>query len=170
MPRQTLTIFLVQNDSIYLDVKLKVFKKDKKKEFRLVQNLTMGEADFDHFIRLRNHLIIAARNFASEEKLCPVLIPKLSKDMDEQLKLSHKVVDLMDRANRRICVTLLPWSVDKRENFYAQVRFFARKKEDEKFQQSLNVHYKLEEFIHLLDIISSVYDNVTTKQRICNVR
>ena len=35
-----------RNDSNYLDVKLKVFKKDENKDFRLVQNLTMGEADF----------------------------------------------------------------------------------------------------------------------------
>ena len=33
-------------DSNYLDIKHKVCKKDDKKEFRLVQNLTMGEADF----------------------------------------------------------------------------------------------------------------------------
>ena len=134
MPRQTLTIFLVQSDSIYLDVKLRVFKKDENKEFRLVQNLTMEEADYDHSIRLRNHLVNAAGNFAREEELCPVLIPELSEDMNEQLKLSHKVVDLMDRANRRISVTVLPWSVDQPENCYAQVRFFARKKEAEKLQ------------------------------------
>ena len=35
-----------KNDSNYLDVKLKVFRKDDKKEFQLVQNLTKGEADF----------------------------------------------------------------------------------------------------------------------------
>ena len=29
-----------KNDSNYLDVKFKVFKKDDKKEFQLVQNLT----------------------------------------------------------------------------------------------------------------------------------
>ena len=36
-----------KNDSNYLVVKLKVFRKDDKKEFRLAQNLTMGEADFN---------------------------------------------------------------------------------------------------------------------------
>ena len=46
-----------KNDSNYLDVKLKVFRKDDKKEFRLVQNLTMGEADFNQFMRLRNQLV-----------------------------------------------------------------------------------------------------------------
>ena len=35
-----------KNDSNYLEVRHKVFKKDNNKEFRLVQNLTMGEADF----------------------------------------------------------------------------------------------------------------------------
>ena len=33
-----------KNDSNFLDVKLKVFKKDDDKEYRLVRNLTMGEA------------------------------------------------------------------------------------------------------------------------------
>ena len=82
-----------KNDSIYLDVKLKVFKKDDKKEFRLVQNLTMGEVDFNRFVQLRNQMVNAAENFAREENLNPVLIPTMSKDMDEQFKLAHKVVE-----------------------------------------------------------------------------
>ena len=64
-----------KNDSNYLDVKLKVFKKDDNKEIRLVQNLTMGEADFNQFLRLRNQLVNATENFAREENLMPVLIP-----------------------------------------------------------------------------------------------
>ena len=72
-----------KNDSNYLDVKLKVFRKDDKKEFRLVQILTMGEAGFNKFMRLRNRLVNAAGNFAREENLSTVLIPTLSKDMDE---------------------------------------------------------------------------------------
>ena len=158
-----------KNDSNYLDVKLKVFWKDDKKEFRLVQNFTMGEADFNQFMRLRNQLVYAAENFAREENLTPVQIPTLSKDMEEQLKLAHKVVDVVDRANRKICVSLLRYNVDKPENSYAQVRLFARKKEDEKFQQVVYVNYKLEEFIYLLDVMNSVYDKVITNQPICNV-
>ena len=52
------------NDSNYLDAKLKVFGKYDKKEFRLVRNLKMGEADFNQFMRLRNQLVNAAKNFA----------------------------------------------------------------------------------------------------------
>ena len=116
-----------KSDFNYLGVKLKVFKKDDKKEFRLVENLTMGEADFNQFMRLRNQLVNAAENFAREEKLTPMLIPTMSEDIDEQLNLAHKVVDVVDRANRKICVTLLWYNVDKPESFYAQVQLFARK-------------------------------------------
>ena len=136
-----------KNDSNYLDVKLKVFKKDDNKDFQLVENFTMGEADFNQFMRLRNQLVNAAENFAREENLTPVLIPTMYKDMDEQLKLAHKVVDVVDRANRKIFVTLLRYNVDKPECSCTQVRLFARKKEDEKFEQVVYVNYKLEEFI-----------------------
>ena len=122
-----------KNDSNYLDVKLKAFKKDDKKEFRLVQNLTIGKADSNQFMRLMNQLVNAAENFAREDNLTPVLMPTLSKDMDEQLKLAHKVVDVVDRANKKVFVTLLRYNVDKPESSYAQVRLFATKKEDEKF-------------------------------------
>ena len=158
-----------KNDSNYLDVKLKVFRKDDRKEFRLAQIFTMGEADFNQFLRLRNQLVNAAENFAREENLTPVLIPTLSRDMDEQLKLAQKVVDVVDRTNRKICVTLLRYNVDKPESSYAQVRLFARKNEDEKFQQVVYVNYKLEEFIYLLDVMISVYDKVITNQPICDV-
>ena len=93
----------------------------------------------------------------------------MSRDMDEKLKLAHKVVDVVDRTNRKICVTLLRYNVDKPESSYAQVQFFARKKEYEKFQRVVYVIYKLEEFIYLLDVMNSVYDKVITIQPICNV-
>ena len=93
----------------------------------------------------------------------------MSEDMDEQLKLAHKVVDVVDRSDRKICVTLLRCNVDKLESSYAQVQLFARKKEDEKFQQVVYVKYKLEEFIYLLDVMNFVYDNFITNQPVCNV-
>ena len=57
------SFFWFKNESNYLDVKLKVFKKDDKKELRLVQNPTTGEADFKQFMRLRTQLVNAAENF-----------------------------------------------------------------------------------------------------------
>ena len=72
-----------RNDSNYLDVKLNVFKNDDNKEFRLVQNLTMGEAGFNQFMQLRKQLVNAAEQFAGEENLTPVMLPTMSKDLDE---------------------------------------------------------------------------------------
>ena len=128
-----------------------------------------SQISISQFMRLRNQLVNAAGNFAREGDLIPVLMPTMSKDMDEQLKLAHKVVDVVDRANRKICQTLLRYNVDKPENSYAQVRLFARKKEDEKFQQVVYVNYKLEEFIFLLDVMNYVYDKVITNQPTCIV-
>ena len=104
-----------------MDVKLKVFKKDDNQEFRLVQTLTMGEANFNQFMRLRNQLVNAAESSGREENLTPVLITTMSKDMDEQMKLAQKVVDVVDQSNRKTCVILLHYNVDKTESPYAQV-------------------------------------------------
>ena len=130
-----------KNDSNYLDIKLKVFKReDKNAEFRLRQNLLMGEADFNQFIRQRKKPVVATDNFLREQNLSPLLQSTLSKDTEEQLKLVHKVIDVVDRPNRRICVTLLRYKVDHPETSYAQVHPFGRKKEEEKFQQIVYVN------------------------------
>ena len=73
------------------------------------------------------------------------------KDMDEQLKLAHKVFDVEGRANRKICATLLRYNVDKLESSFAQVRLFA-------------MSYKLEEFIYLLNVKIYVEDKVVSNQ------
>ena len=51
------------------DVKLKVFEKDENKNFRLAQNLTMVETDFNQFLRLKNLLVVAIRDFSKKENL-----------------------------------------------------------------------------------------------------
>ena len=89
--------------------------------------------------------------------------------MEEQLKLVHKMIDVVDRPNRRICVTLLRYKVDNPETSYAQVRLFKSKKEEEKFQQFVYVNYRPDEFVYLLDVMNSVYDKVIANQAICNV-
>ena len=52
---------------------------------------------------------------------------------------------------------------------FAQVQLFARKEEDEKFQQNVYVNYKLEVIIYLLDVMNSAYDKNVTDQPLCNV-
>ena len=63
-----------KNDSNYLDVKLKLLEKVDNKDLRLVQNLTMGEVNFNQFMRLKNQLVIAAEIFGTNGSFSPVLI------------------------------------------------------------------------------------------------
>ena len=159
-----------KNNSNYMDIKLKVFKReDKNAKFRLRQNLSMGEADFNQFIRQRNQLVVAADDFLKEQNVSPVLQSTLSKDMEQQLKLVHKVIDVVDHSNRKICVPLLRYKVDNPDTSYAQVRLFGRKNEEEKFQQNMYVNYRLDEIIYLLDVMNSVYDKFFANQPICNI-
>ena len=109
--------------------------EDKNAEFRLRQNLSMGEADFHQFFRQRNRPVVAADNFLRWQNLSPVLQSTLSKDMEEQLTLVHKVIDVVDRPNRRICVTLLRYKVDNPETSYAQVRLFGRRRRKKNFSK-----------------------------------
>ena len=85
-----------KNSFHYLDVKHKVFKRDENKHIRLAQNLTMEEADFHHFIRLRHQLVVAVRDFSKQENLPLVQVKQLAKDMEEQLRPTHKVVEIVD--------------------------------------------------------------------------
>ena len=89
--------------------------------------------------------------------------------MEEQLKLVHKMIDVVDRPKRRICVTLLRYQMNNPETSYAQVRLFGRKKEEEKFQQIMYANYKLDDFVYLLDVMNSVYYKVIANEPICNV-
>ena len=150
-----------KNDSKYLDIKLKVLKREEKNaEFRLRQNLSMGETDFNQFIRQRNQLVVEADNFLREQNLLPVLQSTLSKDLEEQQKPVHKVIDVVDCPNRRTCGTLLRYNVDNPATSYTQVRLFGRKREEEKFQQIVYVNYRLDEFVNLPDVMNSVYGRV----------
>ena len=90
----------------------------------------MGEADFNQYIRQRIQLVVAADNSLREQNLFPDLRSTLYENLEEQMKLSHKVIDFVDRPNRRICVTLLRYKADNPKTSYPQVRLFGRKKEE----------------------------------------
>ena len=58
-----------KNDSNYLDIKLKVFKReDKNAEFRLRQNLSMGEADFNQFYPSKKSTSCCSRQLSQRRK------------------------------------------------------------------------------------------------------
>ena len=159
-----------KNDSNYLDIKLKVSKReDKNADFRLRQKFSIGEAEFNQFIWQRNQLVVAANNFLREQTVSPVLQSTLSKDTEEQLKLVHKVIDIVNRPQRGICLTLLWYKADNPYTCFAQVRLYGRRTEEEKFQQIVYVNYKFDEFVFLLYVMNSVYDKVIANQHIRNV-
>ena len=135
-----------KNNSNYLVFTLKVFKRNSKKSFL---------AAFDQFTRLTNQLVNATKTFGREENLSSVLIPTMSKDMEEQFKLAHSV-DVVHRATRNVFVTLLRYNVDKTELSCVQVWSFARKKEDKKVQRIVYVKHKPEKIISLLDALNNV--------------
>ena len=64
-------------------------------------------------MRLQTQLVVAAENIEIEENLCPVETPAVSKDTNEQQKPAQKVVGVVDQANRKICVILLRYKMDK---------------------------------------------------------
>ena len=129
----------------------------------------MGEADFNQFIRLRNQLVGAVRDFSEEENLPPVQMKLLTKDMEEQRKLTHKFVENVYRPHRNFCVTMLSYIVEKPESSYVQVQLFGRRKDEEKINQIVYVNYKLDETVFLLDVLNSVYDKVFANEPFCNV-
>ena len=153
----------------YLDVKLKLLKKDENKVFRLAQNLTMGETDFNQFLRLRNHLVVAVQDFSRGKNPPSVQIKQLANDLEEELKFRHNVVEVVDRPYRKICVTLLHQNVEKPETSYVQVRLLEKRNVEEKINEIIHMNYKLGEFIYLLDVMSSVYDKVLANELLCNV-
>ena len=140
----------------FLDVKLKMSKEDENKQFRLAQTLTIGESGFNQFIRLRNQLVVTVRDFRKEENLPPVQVKLLAKDMGEQFKLTQKVVKIVDRPLRKICVTLLRYNGEKPETSYVQVRLFGRRKDEQKFNHFVYLNYELDEIVFFFDLMKSV--------------
>ena len=60
--------------------------------------------------------------------------------------------------------------MDKPENSYAQVSLFAKRKEEEKFQNIVYVKYKVEEPVYLLAVMNSVFNKDNTDKHIYNVK
>ena len=156
-----------KNSFDYLDVKLKVFKKDENKKFRLAQNLARWETDFNQFIRLTNQLVVAVRDFSKEENLPPVKVKLLAKAWSSTLNL-HTICrncwwttqkDLCDyaalqsgEAGDAICSSAIDW----------------KKKGGRKTIQIVYVIYKPDEFISSLVVMYSVYDKIFASDLLCN--
>ena len=47
-------------------IKNSKFSKKMRKDFPLVQNFTMGESEFNYFMRLRKELVLVTKTFGGE--------------------------------------------------------------------------------------------------------
>ena len=86
-----------KNDIKYIEIQLKVFRKDVNGEFRKHQQINLGEGDFKQLLLLRNQNVVAVVDFAKNEKLEPIVTAPLSRDLDEQLKHVQKAITIVDR-------------------------------------------------------------------------
>ena len=82
----------------------------------------MGESDFNQFMRLKSQLVIAAGKNGGQQTFPTTQILTRSRDMNEQHKLTQRVVDVAIITNRMICMNMLRYNVDKPESSYSQVR------------------------------------------------
>ena len=116
-----------------------------------------------------NPIAQAVREFSTDETLKEVVTSPLSKDSDEQLKHVQKAITIVDRPKRKILATMKKYCMDKPESTYVQLRLFTRNSEQDKFQQLVFVNYKNDEFLYLLDVITSISDQVLSNQSLCNI-
>ena len=93
----------------------------------------------------------------------------LSKDLDEQLKHVQKAITIVDRPKRKIFATMKKYCMHKPETTYVQLRLFTRNSEHDKFQQLVFVNYKYGEFLYLVDVITSISDQILSNQSLCNI-
>ena len=82
-----------------------------------------------------------------------MLIPTMSVDMDEQLKVAQNVVDIIDRANRKICVTMLRYSAVQCE-FICSFPKICRRNGGQEGSKIVYVSITLEDYIYLLDVLN----------------
>ena len=122
-----------KNDCIYLDTKLKFFKIVEKKRFSTSTKSFNGRVRFQPIHAIAESSGECSTNLASKAKFSPTQIPRISENMDEQLKLAHRVADAADSPNRKICVTMVRYNKEKLESSYAQARLFAKKRRKRSF-------------------------------------
>ena len=159
--------FQIEKDNQkYLDIQLKVFRKDDKRDFRRHQQIKFLISN--NFSVCGTQLIMLLE-FSTDETLREVVTSPLSKDLDEQLKHVQKAITIVDGRKRKIFASMKKYFIDKPESTYVQLRHFTRNSEHDKFQQLVFVNYKYDDFLCLLDVITSISDQVLSNQSLCNI-
>ena len=148
------------------------FSGKMTKNFWLVQVFTIREADFNQFIRLRNQLVIVAKNLGREKKLSPLLIPTMPKDTNDQLKLDHKVVGWLSVSSKQNDWCDFSTGHCRKKKIERSRTISCKEKKRGREVSTIclcYVNYKLENFIYLIYVMNFACDKVNTKNFICNV-
>ena len=65
-------------------------------------------------------------------------IPTVSKGTDDQLKLAHKVVDVVDQSHKKNSLTLLGYRVDNQKEFFCSCPIFCEEESGREFPTKCN--------------------------------
>ena len=87
--------------------------------------------------------------------------------METQLKMVHKVYNVVDQPHRKIFVTMRRYNVKYPDTCYVQIRLFGKQgnvQKEGKFYQMACVNYKYDEFLQLIDIMSHSSDKILNNQ------
>ena len=84
----------------YLDIQLKVLQKDNKRDFRRHQQIKLEVFDSKQLLCLQNLIVLAVREFSTDETFEKVVTSPLSKDFDEQLKHVQKAITIVDQPKK----------------------------------------------------------------------
>ena len=92
-----------------------------------MQSFKVVEADsnFKRFVGPRNQPIFATENVTKKQNMSPFELQREPKDKDEQLKIAHKTIKVVDRSNRMTRVNPLQFNLLMLERKYHEVLIFA---------------------------------------------
>ena len=145
------------------------FPKRCQKRFPEASAGKVGVFDLKQLFCLRNPIVQTIRGFSKDETLKEVVTSPLTKDLDEELKHVQKAITIVDRPKNKVVATMKKYCTEKPESTYVQLRLFTRNSKLDKFQQLVFVNYKYDEFLCLLDAITSISVQVLSNQSLCNI-
>ena len=112
-----------------------MFRKDANGQFRKHPQINLGGEDLKQLMRLRNQIVVAAADFAKDEKLEPIVTAPLSRDFDEQLEHVQKAITIVDRSKKKIIATMKKYYREKPESSDVQIRLFTKKMRQKNFNK-----------------------------------
>ena len=129
MSGQIWTILSVQECFQLLRCKTQSFQERRQQRFWTSTKSYNGRVRLQPIHAIEESAGHCSRKLWRVQNLFPVQITTIFRSMDEQLKLAHKVIDVVDRANKIIFRTMLWYNMDRPQGSYAQFCFFSEKKQ-----------------------------------------